>query len=36
MCIIEFCCAHTQTISADRLKELNKKMIQGGYSTIEC
>ena len=36
MCIIEFCCAHTQTISADRMKELNKKMIQGGYSTIEC
>ena len=36
MCIIELGCAHTQAISAEKLKELNEKMIQGGYSTIEC
>lgn len=30
MCIIEYCCAHTQTISADRMKELNKKNDTGG------
>ena len=29
MCIIELRCAHIQAISAEKLKELNEKMIQG-------
>ena len=29
MCIIELCCAHIQAIAAEKLKELNEKMIQG-------
>ena len=36
MCIIELRYMHTQAISAESLKELNEKMILGGYSTIEC
>ena len=36
MCIIELQCVHTQALSAEKLKELNEKMIQGDYSTIEC
>lgn len=36
MCIIELRYVLTQAKSAERLKELNEKMIQGGYSTIEC
>ena len=34
MCIIELRYVLTQAISAERLKELNEKMIQGDYSTI--